>query len=987
MNPYASVLPQHAPQPGPIGGRLKQRTSSVGIEDWSDRRPWAEPDRGQGQGQAFFATALDHGTAVRGTGAVPAVDMGHRSSEATGRNGVDVGHQSSEAPGRESLTLGGRTESGPLRHEYLPRPAGPSHAHMAPHFSLPHPLEARTTYDFGHHGQQAAYNNPPPPSHVNGSGHPPYEQQSTYNYHAQSQGHGHNQSSHEQHGHAPTSYYHSHQNGLQEWYGNSASQAQQAPAASHYVHTTPGDRYNGSIYPRRLPLKQASPPPFSMPILQAEISQLATAPPQQPPPHSPRMPRDLSHILHHSDEPRAGDLPTEARQSHFGVTSYNPVRAYQYPLNNSSASFSGQPALSDPVHTRAETTGPASPSSAGMASGAPGFAASPVHPPVTSAYGHGYGHHSHDRSQLPSISAAPVPVVTQAPPTYAHPNYSAASPSDNYQLSPTDSHRTSREREYPDHDQQHGVGDGSGYWVVAAPGASSGEEDSPPQHTSDQNGYSHHPPRTPDQNGYHHSQMEQWVDNSVEASRHEMEPAAHVKPRPAKISAPRGKGPKAEKKKRGKFTEEKRQGTAQTRKIGACIRCKCQRIRCNPKDPDKPDGYCQSCLEVNTQSKKMIHSPVCRRYRLTEMMLSRQGGLNMTSRWNGTMMKDVGDRVDDVVRIVELKIFYSHHPRQVDLYHHPIRLEVHRFRPREGDVLHRRWKTRDNLPMTTEMTPFALSDINKTAAELGDFISEHVFEAMRVAVRESDVIVRETYDVAIKYFQSLKPGDERHTFLSHLFRLWFAMRLTTGSAYISGPDKLDMVPETRPDYPLGDRISLPRMITAQFDSILTTKFLKPGTAQVTRFLEKSLKQNSAKNFFVLYVAIFIILHEISVATKDRGRYARDNQLAGRFSLPEMVGEQHFGAINLLAHWQYYKTEMDPLSTEPWKMHKSRMSELNEEQKAFVFRWWHWMRQPGVMESLCPDGEREQKAQWEEPLYFVCQMYKPDWKESSYFVDK
>lgn len=130
----------------------------------------------------------------------------------------------------------------------------------------------------------------------------------------------------------------------------------------------------------------------------------------------------------------------------------------------------------------------------------------------------------------------------------------------------------------------------------------------------------------------------------------------------------------------------------------------------------------------------------------------------MTSRWNGTMMKDVGDRVDDVVRIVELKIFYSHHPRQVDLYHHPIRLEVHRFRPREGDVLHRRWKTRDNLPMTTEMTPFALSDINKTAAELGDFISEHVFEAMRVAVRESDVIVRETYDVAIKYFQSLKVG-------------------------------------------------------------------------------------------------------------------------------------------------------------------------------------------------------------------------------------
>ena len=238
--------------------------------------------------------------------------------------------------------------------------------------------------------------------------------------------------------------------------------------------------------------------------------------------------------------------------------------------------------------------------------------------------------------------------------------------------------------------------------------------------------------------------------------------------------------------------------------------------------------------------------------------------------------------------------------------------------------------------------------------------------------------------MAIKYFQSLKPGDERHTFLSHLFRLWFAMRLTTGSAYISGPDKLDMVPETRPDYPLGDRISLPRMITAQFDSILTTKFLKPGTTHVTRFLEKSLKQNNPENFFVLYLSIFIILHEISVATKDRGRYARDNQLAVRFSIPQMVSKQHFGAVNLLAHWQYYKTEKDPLSTEPWKMHKSKMACLTEEQKDFVFRWWHWMRQPGMIERLCPDEEREQMAQWEEPLYFVCQMYMPSWRERTFF---
>jgi hypothetical protein len=366
------------------------------------------------------------------------------------------------------------------------------------------------------------------------------------------------------------------------------------------------------------------------------------------------------------------------------------------------------------------------------------------------------------------------------------------------------------------------------------------------------------------------------------------------------------------------------------------------------------------------------------------MVISRQGGLNLTNRWPGTQMKDVGDRVDNIVRIVEIKIFYSHDPRHPDLYHHPIKLEVYRFRPREGDVLHRRWTTKENVGMVTEMTAFALNNINAAANEVDKFVCEHAFEAIHVAVRESDQIIRETYEMAIDHFRSLPPDAEERNFLAYLFKLWFAMRLTTGSAYISGTDKLDMHPETRPGYPLGNKISLPRMITAQVDSILATKFLKNGAAKVSKYLENYLRSNNPKYWFTLYLATFILLHEISVATKDRGRYARENQLPTRFSLPFVVRDQHFSANNLLAHWHYYKTETDPSNVEAWKLQKTPMSSLNDTQKAFVWRWWHWMRTPGVLEQLVPEGQREQEAQWENPLYFVAQMFMPQWKEKAIF---
>lgn len=78
-----------------------------------------------------------------------------------------------------------------------------------------------------------------------------------------------------------------------------------------------------------------------------------------------------------------------------------------------------------------------------------------------------------------------------------------------------------------------------------------------------------------------------------------------------------------------------------------------------------------------------------------------------------------------------------------------------------------------------------------------------------------------------------------------------------------------------PSYPLHGRVSLPRMILAQFDSITYTRVLAIHGKKVLRELEALITQNQRRLWFTIYVTLFILLSEASWISKDRYRHARE----------------------------------------------------------------------------------------------------------------
>ncbi|RDA89981.1 hypothetical protein CP533_0854, partial [Ophiocordyceps camponoti-saundersi (nom. inval.)] len=465
--------------------------------------------------------------------------------------------------------------------------------------------------------------------------------------------------------------------------------------------------------------------------------------------------------------------------------------------------------------------------------------------------------------------------------------------------------------------------------------------------------------------------------------------------------------------------ETKRAETVNTRWKRACLRCRIQKLKCVSQDDTDPSSECAPCNLVSKTSKKTIHHISCHRGKLLDVVLYRQGGLKLTERWSGTTMKEVGDRCSpNDISTVHITLGICDEPLKVD---------VVSFYSRPGDVTARFWYVRegafgDEVRRKKEIEAYCLASIWKTADYFEAYIIANAVPAMMrmnaipgthkgLGVAEQDVI-RRTYAAAIDYYNKLdddyedqsgnKKSNPEKRLLHNLFVLWFAIRHTTGSAFICGDNKLGMRPELKDDtYPLFGKVSVPRMIVAQFDSINHTKLLTKYGKWVLQDLEAFFFRNQQRWWWTIYLTVFILLHEASFVSADRYRHARNNHgTKFRYSIPGFVEELQDGCNNILMHWHYYNCKPWPDSSEPWNRHTHFMSDLSSVQYDLVMEtladthvqkqlavWSKYKLENGALEKIETPSRSSHESpylgsqtlfDWDHPFYWVSQMFEERW---------
>lgn len=425
---------------------------------------------------------------------------------------------------------------------------------------------------------------------------------------------------------------------------------------------------------------------------------------------------------------------------------------------------------------------------------------------------------------------------------------------------------------------------------------------------------------------------------------------------------------------RGPFKDQsERQKTAQTRKIGSCIRCRMQRIRCNA-DGDDEQSPCLSCKKSLGRTWRLP----CLRLKIGDVELSKTSqvkGYEWTLRWkDNSALNDVGNWVSTEDRIIRVTEGYT------DDY---VELRVRKFNPQPGDRLERSWVTKTGEKRSVEIPAYAIVDPDTIQTQYTRYIKKGLWVCCnRVLGEHKGSLIWWTYGVAMNMSRgsSHLPDKEREV-LSNTLTLWMTIRLTTRSFEIVGNETLgmphDILDETNPSY---GKIPLPPVMGAQLDSVLIHSIQHGIRRDTLEGLHKLTTENKAKAWFTTYLVTFILLHNAALVIRHDASYAKKHGMKRKFAREDKVQQYYKGAITLLAYFHYCNKGVFPFSEEAKEQDIRNLANLDEDCLKFVRR----------TRTYAISKKKEWQVLWdnndyENDYYFISQLYEVNWQPRSMVI--
>ncbi|EFY90888.1 hypothetical protein MAC_03004 [Metarhizium acridum CQMa 102] len=420
--------------------------------------------------------------------------------------------------------------------------------------------------------------------------------------------------------------------------------------------------------------------------------------------------------------------------------------------------------------------------------------------------------------------------------------------------------------------------------------------------------------------------------------------------------------------KRGPFRDPNlREQTAQTRKIGSCIRCRMQRIRCE-HNPDEPGGACLTCKKVsNTKAGRFP----CLRYKITDIRLFKPGqvpGYEWTRRWNNNISDPIQKWASPDVKFIRISTSFSTKC---------IELKVRKFVPQEGDKLERTWDF-EGRKRSVKIPPYALMDLDDGKSAYMSHIRDAMGDTLQYVAERSCGLLKKTYIQAFRMYQDPSIPEDWRQLFDWTFRLWVAVRLSTTSEFIVGEEKLGM-----PDNILDStsshsgKIPVPPVLGAQLDLVLIHHIQTKLRRELLDKLQKMILKNKQSTWFVTYLVTLMLLHNAALITAHDAAYARKHGIKRRFAREDKVKEYHLGANILLAHFHYCNKGWYPFSEDCKDQDLRTLADLNDDKIRFV----HATRKFAREHKREWDKLREQGA-WEDDYFFVSQLFEENWHPRS-----
>lgn len=293
--------------------------------------------------------------------------------------------------------------------------------------------------------------------------------------------------------------------------------------------------------------------------------------------------------------------------------------------------------------------------------------------------------------------------------------------------------------------------------------------------------------------------------------------------------------------------------------------------QCNP-DPDDHYGPCLTCKAITGPT--LCKMP-CYRYIVTDASLFREQRAPYqvySRRWQSMDIVNIpaGDWASATVRTIVVS------PVHIDA---PFQFQVREFIPADGDLLEEQWMTATGK-QSVPIPKFAVAEMHEAAADLKEYIERNVSNFIAVTVGPLDQLLWETYTMAFRHIGNANTPEER-SLMTNVFRLWVTSRLTSNPVYICGDDKLGGRAVYSADSLHNGKVPMPVIMTAQFECINYTTFLRPWSKAVLKQLNELVLAKRRDYWLTIYYAMFVLLHSCSMTTR------RDAETAVQYDMKVM----------------------------------------------------------------------------------------------------
>ncbi|EXF81898.1 hypothetical protein CFIO01_02606 [Colletotrichum fioriniae PJ7] len=461
-----------------------------------------------------------------------------------------------------------------------------------------------------------------------------------------------------------------------------------------------------------------------------------------------------------------------------------------------------------------------------------------------------------------------------------------------------------------------------------------------------------------------------------------------IVPRPkdteSKISS-QAREPKSAGRRKRVLTDEDRRAVADTRKIGACIRCRMQRLKCEV-DTENRDGPCLTCAKVDLSSSKVIHRQPCIRTKLADVVL-------YNANYAGTKTKlglpakiiDIENWVEEVEHDIQLVTR--------GLCSVPMNIRVRKFDKdcMPADQINYFWMNEAKGEVEeTKLEPYALASVSSSREQLEAYIEANAVKGWEEqAYRgDTDQLISKHYKAALEYYNDCDQHPIDRRLLLNLFKFCFAQRIMTRPSWIYNKDPksqncLGMTPAKDEFHPLIDRIPAPPTATSQIRSMAHVRLIKHHE-HILEDLEKLCCKKIRTSFFTVYLVTFIMLHELAATTEHyrqspflcAAKEKEDKQESYRQYL-EVAKKS---ANILLLHWQYYRRAPESYCAADDFLgdHVARWfwTGLEDRHEGFCRQTWKDMK------KVTDDGRCHNHTSPGNPFYWITQMFDSDWSPKS-----